>query len=105
VSAFCEGVRALLEAADVELVVCDVGRVSHPDLGTVDALARLQLTARRCGRQVLLRRARLELEGLLALTGLSDVLSSLSVEPRGQAEQGEPPRGLEEERDPGDPIA
>jgi ABC-type transporter Mla MlaB component len=42
---------------------------------TVDALARLQLAARRAGCQVRLRRASAELRSLVALMGLADVLA------------------------------
>jgi ABC-type transporter Mla MlaB component len=104
----CDRVRVLLEGTDAELVLCDVEALSDPDLGTVDALARLQLTARRLGRRIRLRGACGELQDLLALSGLGDVVpvaAGLPVEPRGQPEQGEPSGGVEEERDPRDPIA
>lgn len=70
----CERVRALLDGCDADVVACDVGRVLDADAVTVDALARIQLTARRAGRAVLLRNACGELRGLLSLTGLSDVI-------------------------------
>lgn len=54
-------------------VVCDVGGV-EPDAVTVDALARLQLGARRAGCRVLLRGASAELVELVAFMGLADVL-------------------------------
>jgi hypothetical protein len=104
-SALCEQVRVALEGADVDALICDVGGIVDPGLGTIDALARLQLIARRCGRRVRLQRACLELQGLLELAGLSEVLPELPAEAGGQAEQGEPPRGFEEEGDPGDPVA
>lgn len=103
----CERVRYLLQASDSDHVICDVGAVLHPDAGTVEALARMQLTARRLGGSVRLRRACGELRDLLLLSGLSDVLpcDELPLEPLGQAEQREPSRGVEEERDPADPVA
>jgi ABC-type transporter Mla MlaB component len=69
----CERVCALLESNDADVVVCDVHGV-EPDAVTVDALARLQLAARRCGCQVRLRRASPDLRALVAFLGLGDVL-------------------------------
>ena len=70
----CARVRVLLEESGAELVVCDVGTLADPDAGTVDALARLQLTARLLGRQVRLRHASADLQELLDFMGLSDVV-------------------------------
>jgi hypothetical protein len=50
-----------------------------PDLAVADALAQLQLAARRGGRRLVLRHLCPELEELLVLTGLRDEL----VEPTG----------------------
>jgi ABC-type transporter Mla MlaB component len=55
------------------LAYCDVSSVPA-DAVTVDALARLQLAARRRGSLVRLRNASPELRGLVALMGLTDVL-------------------------------
>ena len=99
--------RVLMECCDADLVVCDVGAIAEPDAVTVDALARLQLTASRVGRRIRLRRACDELEALLALMGLSDVLpcgDASVVEAQGQVEEREQSLGIEEERDPGDPT-
>ncbi len=70
----CECVRALLECSGADLVVCDVGALVDADAVTVDAFARLQLTARRLGREVRLRDASRALCDLLVLAGLSDVV-------------------------------
>jgi ABC-type transporter Mla MlaB component len=102
-----ERVRAALEGSDADVVVCDLASLVDPDAVTVDALARLQLTAQRCGRRVRLRHACRDLQDLIALMGLSDVVPpapGLSLEPRGEAEEREPARGVEEEADPGDPV-
>ena len=102
----CERARGLLEACDVDVVVCDVTALAEPDAVTIDALARLQLTARRCGREIRLRGACGHLKDLLALTGLSDVVPLAPAsppEPRGQAEQRKPAPGIEEEADSTDP--
>ena len=69
----CTRVCALLERSGPTVAVCDVSGV-HPDAVTVDALARLQLAARRHGCQVRLRHASDELLDLVAFMGLRDVL-------------------------------
>ena len=61
IAALCERVRDLVERTDANRLVCDVGAILDPDAVTVDALARLQLTARRLGRQVRLAHASPEL--------------------------------------------
>lgn len=73
ISGHCERLHLLLEGCSGP-VVCDLGMLDGADAGTVDALARLQLTARRLGRQVRLGNASSELQELLALMGLSDAL-------------------------------
>jgi hypothetical protein len=106
-AAWCEHVRALLEDGDAGPVICDVGALTDPDAVTVDALARLQLAARRLGRCVLLRGACGDLQDLLAFVGLCDVLplrEPLRLEPCGQSEEREQACGVEEEADPGDPT-
>jgi ABC-type transporter Mla MlaB component len=104
VRGMCEEVRTLLERSDADVVICDVGALVDPDVGTVDALARLALTARRLGRRVHLHRACGELQDLLTLLGLDDVVppaADLPIEAEGQAEQREHPRRVQErvERD------
>jgi hypothetical protein len=69
----CDRVCALLAQAEGGLAVCDVATV-EPDAVTVDALARLQLAARRRGCRVLLRRASPQLRELVRFMGLTDVL-------------------------------
>jgi ABC-type transporter Mla MlaB component len=69
----CERVCALLEESDATVVICDVSGVD-PDAVTVDALARVQVAARRHGCQVRLRRASAELLELVEFMGLRDVL-------------------------------
>ena len=79
-----------------------VGRLDtrRPDLPLVDALARIQLTARRHACRVCLRGISEELRGLLDLVGLADVLS---LELRREAELGKQV-GVEEVVEPGDPL-
>ena len=70
----CDRVCALLRGSGgAEVAICDVSGVV-PDAVTVDALARLQLAARRAGCQVRLRNASRELLELVAFMGLRDVL-------------------------------
>jgi ABC-type transporter Mla MlaB component len=69
----CDRVCELLSRRHVEEVLCDVAGVSA-DAVTVDALARLQLAARRTGCLVRLRDASDELRELVAFMGLEDVL-------------------------------
>jgi len=71
----CDALRRLLEDNGDEVVVCDVHAVVHPDAVTVDALARLQLTARRLGRRIRLRNASPELRELIDFTGLRAPMS------------------------------
>ena len=69
----CDRICALLRSSAAEIAVCEVCGV-EPDGVTVDALARLQLAARRNGCQVRLRNASSELLELVAFMGLTDVL-------------------------------
>jgi ABC-type transporter Mla MlaB component len=70
----CDRVCGLLAASRADVALCDVDGV-EPDAVTVDALARLQLAARRHGCTVRLRHASGELRELLAFMGLADVLA------------------------------
>ena len=101
----CERVRRLLAAGGADLVTCDVAELAHPDATALDALARLQLTARRVGGSIRLRNAPVALRDVLALTGLRDVLApgGLHLEASGQVEQREQV-GVDEEVDPADPT-
>jgi ABC-type transporter Mla MlaB component len=68
----CDRVCGLLQASS-GLVECDVRGV-EADAVTVDALARLQLGARRTGCRVQLRGATADLSRLVEFMGLSEVL-------------------------------
>ncbi len=91
-----------LISAGATLVVCDVAALASADLGAVDALARLQLAARRQGCRLCLTRASSELQQLLGCVGLADVV--LGVEVGRQAEDREQRVGVEEERELDDRI-
>jgi ABC-type transporter Mla MlaB component len=70
----CDRVCRLLATSEAEVARCDVTGV-EPDAVTVDALARLQLAARRRRCQVRLRNASPELLSVVAFMGLEDVLT------------------------------
>jgi ABC-type transporter Mla MlaB component len=70
----CDRVCAILTDAPADEALCDVRGV-EPDAVTVDALARLQLAARRRGCRVRLRNASPALLDLVAFMGLTEVLA------------------------------
>ena len=75
--------------------------MSTVSLATVEALARLQLAARRKGLDLRLHVVSRELRDLIQLAGLTQVLG---VEPRRQPEEREQRVGVEEEGELGDAI-
>jgi anti-anti-sigma regulatory factor len=93
----CDDVRALLETRGARVVVIDAAAIGPPGLAAVDLLARLELAARRAGGRIRLRDPAPSLRALLDLVGLR-------FEMEGQAEQREPPLGVEEEVEPGEPA-
>ena len=95
--ALCDRGRTLLEASGADVLVCDASRLAEADAVAVDAVARLQLTARRLGRRICVRHAPVELEELLRLTGLAEICGLRAVLER-EAEEREDPLGVEEER-------
>jgi ABC-type transporter Mla MlaB component len=111
IPAMCERARRLLQGCDAGPVACDVRALAEPDATTIDALARLQLTALRLGRRVELRSACEELEDLLTLTGLLGVLTVggpvpvvASAEAWREPELREQAPRVEEEAEPDDPT-
>jgi ABC-type transporter Mla MlaB component len=101
VAGLCARLRQIARASDAGEIVCDVGALTRVDASTIDALARLQLTARRLGRRMRLRDAPPRLRELLAFFGLTDAVPLVQVV--GEPEQGEHARGVEERVEPGDP--
>lgn len=90
----CDVARLLLESTGAGVLTCDVAAIGRPDAGTVDALARVALTARRLGRSVMLRDPCPRLQALLVLTGLDTTLPyALTPPPAGP----ERPVGIVEE--------
>jgi hypothetical protein len=100
------------------VVVCDVTGLGPPGLAAVDALARMELTARRAGGRIRLRgpdpalRALLDLVGLRFETSDSSVSTGSpgpeslglfgSVEAQGESEEREPAGRVQEAVEPGD---
>ena len=97
VTRLCEDVHALLESTGTGVVVVDVAAIGPPGLAAVDLLARLELAARRARGRIRLRDPAPSLRALLDLVGLR-------FEVEGQTEQREPPLGVEEEVEPGEPA-
>jgi hypothetical protein len=89
-----------MAAARPTRIACDAG-VLEPDLLTIDTLARLQLAARRLGRELRVENAGGELCELLDFVGLRKVLG---VEPGREPEEREQRLGVEEERELDDPA-
>jgi hypothetical protein len=84
-------------------MICDVSQITEPDERALEALARLQLTARRMGVSIRLHNAGSALVDLVALVGLSDVLecAGSGVEVDRQVEEREQ-IGVDEEVHRGD---
>ena len=70
----CEEVCTHLRTSEASRVVCDLGAVITTDAVVVEALAYLQLAARRRGCRVALRHAAPALLELLEFVGLGDVV-------------------------------
>ncbi len=105
ISVLCRRVSTLLKRTHADLVVCDVAELVRPDLAAVDALARLQLTARREGAQIRLRHADDRLKELLKMAGLCDAIAlcaDLPLEAGRKPEEREQAGGVEEEGDSDD---
>lgn len=71
----CDRVCSLLQGTGASVAFCDVAGVAA-DAVTVDALARLQLAARRHRCVIRLRDVSDDLRALVAFMGLQDVLTS-----------------------------
>jgi hypothetical protein len=64
----------VLAVGDTEVATWPLAGSSQPDLGVIDALARLALAARRMGGAISLRSAGPALLSLISFVGLDDVL-------------------------------
>jgi ABC-type transporter Mla MlaB component len=104
ISALCEHLEIRIRHTNADSVTCDTSAVTDPDVATVEALARLQLTAHRNGCSLSLQQVPRQLLDLLRFSGLSDVVTAgnrSAFEPGGQIEQGEQ-AGVHEVVEPGD---
>ena len=84
----CERVRGLLTESG-SIAYCDVSGV-EPDAVCVDALARLQVAAGRCGCRVRLENASPALLELVGWMGLTHVLPAEGVSPADRQERLQP---------------
>ncbi|MFF3751058.1 STAS domain-containing protein [Streptomyces sp. NPDC002018] len=88
----CAELIARLHGTGAAEVIGDVGGLGPPNLVAVEAIARLQLTARRRGCRLRLRGVGGELRLLLELMGLSGLADTAQDAPDAAAgEQGERP--------------
>jgi hypothetical protein len=99
IPALCAELAGRLRGRGGGVVVCDVAGVVRPDVVTVEALARLRLTARRHGWTLLVQGAAPGLLDLVSLLGLDDVLPQTGRQP----EEREQALGVEEVVDGRDP--
>ena len=70
----CDQLAVVVRYGGVRLVLCDVRAVAYQDGVVMEALLRLQLTARRWGGRIRVCNASPQLLDLLTATGLRDVL-------------------------------
>jgi len=85
----------------IRRITLDCARLSEPDAGTIDEIARCLLAARRKGLEMRLENTS---DCLLELIDFCGVAECLGIESRRQPEQGEQPGRIEKERDVGDPA-
>jgi len=84
------------------VIACDARAIAVPSPPALEALARLQLSARRLGATIELHNVSPALADLIAVAGLADVLvvagpsDDSGVEVEREAEEGEQP-GIDEE--------
>ena len=92
----------LVVQAERIIIVLDASGITTADEATLDALARLQLTACRLGASIRLRNARPELLDLLSLTGLAGVIEADSGIDSDRLPEQRKEVGVDEEVDPRD---
>jgi ABC-type transporter Mla MlaB component len=74
VEILCARLQAVMRASEVTQITCEVGPLVDADARTLDALARLQLTARRLGGEIRLGDAPSAVLDLLEFAGLGDIV-------------------------------
>lgn len=79
VRALCDRLRAVIATTDAQVIAVDV-RDLPATCRSIEALARLALTARRSRRRIRLRRASPALEQLLDFAGLASVLPTAALD-------------------------
>jgi hypothetical protein len=89
IEAICSELHRELDEAPAHLVVCDVAGLEDSDLGTVDAIGRLALTARSDGCRLVLRGTPAHLRALLVFAGLAAALPCEEDAPPDSALQAE----------------
>jgi ABC-type transporter Mla MlaB component len=99
IPALCADLAELLRGRGPGVVLCDLAAVARPDVVTVEALARLRMTARRYGWRLLVDGAGPALLELVGLLGLTDLLPEAGRQPEEREEAG----GVEEVVDRRDP--
>lgn len=75
IPALCDQLSVVVRYGGVRLVLCDVSGVAVHDAVLVEALLRLQLTARRLGGRIRVHKPSPRLLDLLGATGLRTVLT------------------------------
>lgn len=106
IAGLCARVGRLLATGGVDVITYDVGSVVEPDVMAIEALARLQLTARRIGGSIQVRHASGELRDLFEMVGLCGVVPVCDGSPLGSCGQVEEEEeaGVDEGVDRGDPA-
>jgi anti-anti-sigma regulatory factor len=74
IPALCQQLTSLMKCTSAKVIVCDLAELESFNLATIDALAQLQLTARRHGREIQLRHLPQRLKALIKLCGLEQTL-------------------------------
>jgi hypothetical protein len=83
-------------------IMVDCRSVGNPTAATIDQIARLKLSAKRCDRELELKNTSPYLLELIGFAGLSEVLL---VESKREPEQRKEPCGIKEEGELGDPSS
>lgn len=93
---------------EAALAIVEADLLGLPYLVAIDALCRASLRARRRDTRLEIWDPSPELRELIELCGLTEVMpcrEGSALEARREAEQREQPVRVEEERDPGEPVA